>query len=222
MRDGAATLGSAVYQLVCVATFLAFAAFVVYWANRVGTTASEATVARFASTRGWVSRPAAGWVFRYEGELDGVPLQLGRQVSPRSAFGKPMPRPVLEVSTPLSAPGCIVIEQASPLARGLVSTAERCGVTRPSRVELLTLARDVPATVREGFEVRVMPGDHPLATGAAEVASLLGAHLQRTLRSVTVLVMEGEMHLISRDPLAGPEEVVTLAARCHRALTRGA
>lgn len=209
-------------QLVCIATVLAFAAFVVYWANRVSTTASEATVARFASARGWVSQPAAGWVFRYEGELDGVSLTLGRQVSPRNALGKRALRPTLEVSTPLPAPGCVVIEEARPFARVVVSTAERCGVTRPRRVELLTLARDVPATVREGFEVRATPADHPLAAGAAEVASLLAAHREETLHSLTIFVMEGEMQLISLDPLAGPEEVVTLAARCRRALTRGA
>lgn len=208
------------YQLVCVATFVALGALVAWWATRVLTTSSEATVERFARGRGWSSRPEAGWVFRHAGELEGVSFQLGRRASPRNAFGKRMPRPILEVSAPLPAPGCIVIEPAAPVGRALVSTATRCGVTRPSRVALLTLVRDAPATVREGYEVRVTPADHPLAPRAAEVASLLGAHLTRTLRRVTVLVMEGEMQLFSHDPLASPEEIVALAERCHRAMTR--
>ncbi len=210
-------------SLACQVAFLAIlssaGAFTAYWLYRTVATTSVSAVARLASERGWVSRPAEGWVFRYEGELEGVTWTLGRQVSPKTAYGKQALRPIFEVSASLAAPGCLAITAAAPIGRLLTPVGPRYGVTRPSRVALVSKLPDAPIATSQGYEVRATPSDHPLGARASEVAALLGAHRSRTLRAMTVLVLEDEMVVISTDPLAALDEVIGLATRCHRALT---
>ncbi|MFO0709807.1 MAG: hypothetical protein U0353_08215 [Sandaracinus sp.] len=211
-------MSSLVCQVVFLAVLSTAGAFAAYWFYRTLATTSVSAVARFASERGWGSRPGEGWVFRYEGELDGVRWTIGRQISPRTPYGKTALRPIFEVSTSLEAPGCLAIEPTAPIRRALAPVAARYGVTRPSRVALLTHLPDAATATREGFEVRTTPSDHPLAVRALEVAAILGAHRSRTLRAMTVLVLEDEMVLVSTDPLAALDEVLELASRCRRAL----
>lgn len=213
-------MSSLVCQLVCVASVLGFIAFTWSIAHRVFTNTSASSVARFASERGWVSRPAAGWELRYEGQLDGgVTAHLLRRVLQRNRWGRQMRRPDLEVAAPLPAPGCLVVEPVSPLGRGFVSIAERCAVKGPSRVALLDALRDVPAGRREHYEVRAT-AEHPLTAQALEVAEILAAHSARSSGSgLLLLLLEDEMVLVSLDPFTGPAALVDLAERCRRALS---
>ena len=210
-------MSSVASQLVCVVSVLGFIAFTWSFAHRAETNTSVSSVVRFASERGWVSRPAAGWELRYEGQLGGVTAQLLRRVLQRGRGGK-LHRPTFEIVAPLLAPGCLLIEPASPVGRWFVSTAERCAVKSPSRVALLDLLRDVPAARREHYEVRAT-AEHPLAAQALEVARILAAHSLRTSNSPSLLLFEDEMVLVSLDPHAGPAALVDLAERCRHALS---